>query len=104
VKITLIVVLTLIGAIASENMDFSYFDVYENVKNYADALMDINPNSFVYLPFYGEKASQFDLDSIYKVTWRLIFQKDVRLIIHLMDDSAAFVLEEQLNSLNIHEL
>ena len=105
VKITLIVVLTLMLLFTSSNMmHLDHWDVSENLHNFAKSLTNVEPDSVLYFPLYGDKAYHYDLDIIYKITWKLVFEKDVKIIIHLMDKSAGSILEEQFTFLIFPEL
>ena len=104
IKITLIIIFTLVGVISSDNFVRFPLCLGENVKNYVESIVEFDSGVVVYMPFYGEEASQLDLDIIYKVTWKLIFETDSQLIIHLMDKTAGCVLDEQFKFLSFPDL
>jgi len=104
VKITLIVLLTIFSFFSSSNMlHLDHWDVGENVVNYSRFISRLDSSNVLYVPFYGEKAIHYDLNLIYRITWKLIFDRDVQVIIHLMDESASSVLEKQFKFLNFPE-
>ena len=60
VKITLIVVLTLMLLFTSSNMmHLDHWDVSENLHNFAKSLTNVVPDSVLYFPLYGDKAYHY---------------------------------------------
>ena len=80
-----------------------YRGLAENIDSYIKHIQDLKLEDVVYIQYYGEKASQKDLELIYDITLKLLFSQDARIVIQLMDDSAETVLINQLNSLELDQ-
>jgi len=74
-------------------------EVGENVANYAKEINNMAPGTVVYISFQGYATMLPDVEPIYMVTWRMLFSKDVKLIIYLSDNDGEISFAEEMKSI-----
>jgi hypothetical protein len=71
-------------------------EVGDNVVNYARSIDEMEPGTVIYISFSGYATMLPDVEPIYMVTWRLLFSKDVKLIIYLNDNDGPISFKQEM--------
>jgi hypothetical protein len=71
-------------------------EVGDNVKNYVESIDNMEPGTVIYISYSGYATMLPDVEPIYMVTWRLLFSKDVKLIIYLNDNDGLISFQDEM--------
>lgn len=71
-------------------------EVGENVKNYADNIFDMEDGTVIYITYSGYATMLPDVEPIYMVTWKLLFAKNVKMLIYLTDNDGLISFQDEM--------
>jgi hypothetical protein len=71
-------------------------EVGDNVINFAENIYAMEPGTVIYVSYSGYATMLPDVEPIYMVTWRLLFSKDVKLIIYLSDNDGLISFQDEM--------
>ena len=71
-------------------------EVGDNVKNFADNIYDMEDGTVIYVSYSGYATMLPDVEPIYMVSWQLLFNKDVKMIIYLNDNDGLISFQDEM--------